>query len=53
MPAELIAGWTENRPLLLFETWNVTVWADSFEGPSLMLVAQLVTVCWLSFSFAL
>ncbi len=42
----MIAGWVANKPGSSLLTTNETVWADSFEGPSLMPVAQLLTV-WL------
>ena len=40
----LIDGWTLKIPLLSFETWKVTVWLDSFDGPLLMFVANPLTV---------
>ena len=40
-----MAGGVENSALLLLLTMKFTVWLDSFDGPALMAVAQLATVC--------
>ena len=44
VPVGLIAGSTEKRLLLSFVTTKDTVWLDSLAGPSLIAVAQPVTV---------
>src|SRR5829696_10070882 len=43
VPPEEIAGWTENRALLLLVTWKVTVWPASSAGPGEMLVAHVAS----------
>ena len=45
VPLAAIAGWLENRPLLLFDTMKSTTWVDSLAGPLLIAVAQPTTVC--------
>ena len=49
VPFGLTAGW-RRRGRCCVRDQNVTVWLDSLEGPSLMLVAQPVTDCGPAFS---
>ena len=44
LPAALMAGWLEKRPLLLLDTLKVSDWAASSAGPSLSAVAHPFTV---------
>ena len=51
MPVGFTAGLTEkSAALVLFVTWNVSVWPPSF-GPAEIAVAHGLTVCAPAFSF--